>query len=327
MDAPPSAALSPSQRTQSTNASAAIRSRRSSAYDKAFRQHLIDHDIFPEGHEHADGLLGPEPSNLDSVHEELLARRASLSVSSFPQSAFREFKQGNNRATFENDVMAAVIPILCGDSSIPSKQHVLFTELEPITHEGGAVKPKPDFFDGTLLRDLSEAVRNDEGLRSKIIPTKHSSVPVAMNFYLEAKGPHGDASVAQMQACYVGAYGARAMHAMQNYGVTEPVYDGNAYTYSSTYHPTTGTLQIYAHHVTPPTTASHRPGYHMTQLRAFALTSDRETFIAGVTAFRNVRDLAKRHRDSFIQAANARALGVALAAQDDVGGANDHEDD
>lgn len=37
------------------------------------------------------------------------------------------------------------------------------------------------------------------------------------------------------------------------------------------------------------------------------MTDARETCVQGVTAFRNVRDLAKRHRDSFIASANAKA--------------------
>ena len=45
----------------------------------------------------------------------------------------------------------------------------------------------------------------------------------------------------------------------------------------------------------------------MTQLKGYTLTSDRETFVAGATAFRNARELAERHRRTFIRAANARA--------------------
>jgi hypothetical protein len=95
------------------------------------------------------------------------------------------------------------------------------------------------------------------------------------------------------------------MHALQNYGEEEPTYDGNAYTYSSTYH--AGTLKLYEHHVTAPTAPDGRPEYHMSQVKAYALTSDLETCVAGIGAFRNARDLAQRHRDEFIQGANARA--------------------
>lgn len=58
----------------------------------------------------------------------------------------------------------------------------------------------------------------------------------------------------------------------------------------------------------------------MTQLKAYALASDHETCVRGLTAFRNARDLAEQHRDSFIQAANARASrGVIAAAAAQVG--------
>ena len=40
------------------------------------------------------------------------------------------------------------------------------------------------------------------------------------------------------------------MHTLQNYRQTELIYDGSAYTYSSTYHD--GNLKLYAHHVTAP---------------------------------------------------------------------------
>ncbi|KAI0909599.1 hypothetical protein F4823DRAFT_421490 [Ustulina deusta] len=43
------------------------------------------------------------------------------------------------------------------------------------------------------------------------------------------------------------------------------------------------------------------------EAKAYALTSDRETFTDGATAFRNARDMAKQHRDKFMDAANTHA--------------------
>jgi len=43
-----------------------------------------------------------------------------------------------------------------------------------------------------------------------------------------------------------GAYGARAMHSLQNYGNASPLYDDNAYAVGATYHD--GQLKIYATH-------------------------------------------------------------------------------
>lgn len=253
-----------------------------------------------------------KPANTKEIKSELAQERASLSPSRFSERAFENFQRDSEDVVFEADVMATLIPVICGNPDIPNKQKVLFTTLEPITNKG-AVKPMPDFFDGALLRDISKDIRDDQALRSTVVPTKHPRVPVAPNLFLEVKGPDGTAGVAHRQACYVGAYGARAMHALQNHGVSEPAYDGNAYAYSSTYNE--GLLKLYAHHVTAPATAEGRPEYHMTQLNTYALTGDREGFLQGASAFRNARDLAKRHRDSFIQAVNIRAAqGGAVAA-------------
>jgi hypothetical protein len=175
---------------------------------------------------------------------------------------------------------------------------------------GPIVKAVPDFFDGARAGDIHTKIRNadEEGnLNKLIIPTKHASAPVAPNFFLETKAPRGGADVALRQALHDGAIGARAMHALQNYSAEEPTFDGNAYTYSSTYHAGTGTLQLYAHHVTPPTAPGGRPEYHMTQVDGWQMTGNIDTFRRGATAFRNARDSAQRHRDSFTQAANARA--------------------
>ncbi|KAK8147860.1 hypothetical protein G3M48_000890 [Beauveria asiatica] len=91
------------------------------------------------------------------------------------------------------------------------------------------------------------------------------------------------------------------MHSLQTYGDEKTFYDGNAHAFSSTYHD--GTLKLYTHHVTAPTAEGERPEYHMTQLRTFGMTDTRETFLAGATAVRNARDLARRQREDFVQTA------------------------
>ncbi|KAK3336769.1 hypothetical protein B0T19DRAFT_447641 [Cercophora scortea] len=296
-----------SRRTRSTPSTQATslstKSGKSSAYGPQFEQHLTDYGVYLEGYEYPDNRLTPEPGN----HPDISAPRPSLSPSLFDQSKFRDFKRKDARATFENNVMTTVIPIICGDADIPNQQNVLFTELKPVTSTyDDVVRPKPDFFDGTHIGDLDGKVRDPKGdMYPLIIPTKHPTVPVAPNFFLEAKAPRGAADVLKRQACYDGAYGARAMYALQNYGEEEPGFDGNAYTYSSTYH--AGHLQLYTHHVTAPTGPGGRPEYHMIKVKGFDMTSDRDAFVQGATVFRNARDLAQEHRNQFIQAANTRA--------------------
>lgn len=56
------------------------------------------------------------------------------------------------------------------------------------------------------------------------------------------------------------------MHALYNYLVDRPVYDGNTYAYSLTL--LGGYLTLYAHHLTAPAKSGEMAGYYITQLKA-----------------------------------------------------------
>lgn len=120
---------------------------------------------------------------------------------------------------------------------------------------------------------------------------------------MEGKGPEGRAAVAQRQAMFDGAVGARAMHHLQSYGQPEPVYDNNAYTMTCFY--CDGTLKMYTIHTTAPASPGGRPHYHMNHLRSFALTDRPDTFRGGAAAYRNARDWVKEnHRRKAIEDGN-----------------------
>ncbi|KAM3522944.1 hypothetical protein MY4038_008388 [Beauveria bassiana] len=297
-----------SRRTQSTKATTvSSKAKRSSAYDKDFEQNLIDNDIYPEGFEHRDGRSTPEPNNLDEIVKDLAHPRASLSPSQFSVSAFKSFRLANSRVISEGKVMADILPTIRGNSEIPNEGNLPFGNLESITN-GTTVDAVPDWYNGSYPKDINRTVRQE--LCKTIIPTSHGHAPAAPNFFVEAKAPRGGADVAKRQACLDGAVGARAMHSLQNYGEDEPVYDGNARTFSSTYHAGTGTLQLYAHHVTGPRAGEEPPEYHMTQIDSWGMTGNIDTFRRGAAAFRNARDLGCRQRETLVQAANARASQV-----------------
>ncbi|KAK7927824.1 hypothetical protein PG985_004822 [Apiospora marii] len=303
-----------SRPTPSTDAtSTTSKTRRSSAYNDDFEQHLCDNRIYLPQYGARDNRRPAKPDNLHDLLPRLSTSRPSLSPSRFDESAFEDFQQKNETRS-EGTVMRNVVPMIAGNPDIPNEGHLPFTNLASMTDET-TVKLVPDFFDGARAGDVHAHVRRD--LDQEIIPTRHMDVPVAPNFYLEAKGPKGGADVARRQACYDGAHGARAMHSLQNYGQAEVDYDNNAYTFSSTY--CAGTLSLYAHHVAAPAVANELPEYHMTQLDSFAMTGKPKTYIEGVTAFRNSRDLAQEYRDRFIQEANSRAReeGIPYAEPED----------
>ncbi|TFB01190.1 hypothetical protein CCMA1212_007032 [Trichoderma ghanense] len=272
-------------------------------YNRAFEQHLTDHAIHP--------TWRSRKPDLKDTKAALAVSRRSLSPSRFSISMFETFQGHNDRAKDENDVKAHVIPIIMGPTQHdhPMAMGTLFGNLEPLT-DGTLAPANPDIYYGTYPEELDRSIRGE--LAKIIIPSTMQDKPLAPNLFLEIKGPNGSTAVAARQARYDGALGARAMHALQNYGKGELEFDGNAYAFSSTYHD--GTLKIYTHHITAPSAPDLRPEYHMTQVNTWAMTGNIDDFCRGATAFRNARDLAKQHRDRFIQGANTRASQARTAA-------------
>lgn len=281
--------------TQQTRAT-----KRISPYDVGFEMQLTDHRIYPPLHDLAHGRTPPVPGNLGLIREALRTRRSSLSSSDAQKSKLSNF-QHLIRTRTESVLMRTVVPLIVGDSYYPNGGGVTFQNLNSLTG-GTTVLPTPDLYDGVSLAHLEIKVRQD--LNSIIVPHMQAFQPVAPNFFLEAKSISGSLAVAELQAVLDGAHGALIMHSIQNYLQAEPLYDGNAYAFSSIL--LGGFMTLYAHHVTAPRSAGQQPEYITTQLKSYALCDD-ETLLAGIGAFRNLRDLAKQYRDSFIEIANDRA--------------------
>lgn len=275
----------------------------SSTHDRAFDQHLTDHSIHDVG-------CSQKPK-LENVLTALSDPRPALLLPQVCKELFENFRSNNWQAKNEKDVVTHVIPIVmdeCEERS-PLVMNKRFGKLEPLT-DATIPLAKPDFSYGARSTRLNLSILSELSL----FISPGLNLPILPNFFLEVKGPDGRPSVATRQARYVGAIGARGMHSLQNYRQEEPIYDDRAYTFSSTYQD--GHLLLFAHHLTAPTVPGGRPEYHMTQLKSFSLTSDPETFIQGVTAFRNACDLAKRHRDTFIEGAESRHRQNATSEQD-----------
>ncbi|KAH7111464.1 hypothetical protein B0J13DRAFT_600453 [Dactylonectria estremocensis] len=187
-------------------------------YDRAFQQHLIDHNVFPPGYDR---------------------------------------------------VTASEMPIIEGDPGDTKcvASDVPFTNLDYLTG-GSRVCAKPDLYYGARPEQLHEDVR--QALSNLIVPSTQDDLPVVPNNFVGIKGPDGSLS---------------------SYGAAEPCYDNKAYALAWTYHG--GTLKAYANHPIQPSTPGAQPGYVMTRIKGWSLTSDLETFRQEAAAFRNGRDWAK----------------------------------
>ena len=296
-----------SSKTQTAATAATI-----STTHRNFQQNLIDHGVYPEEYEYPDGRVPPVPDNWEEINQRLTQPRSSLSPSQFSDGAFRKFKRADAQASKENKVTDSVIPIIegeigngrCVSGGIP------LTNFDHLT-DGTISSGNPDRFYGACPEQLNRRIRNE--LSDRIVPSTQQDLPIAPNFFLAAKGPDGNAAVARRQACYDGALGTRGIQSLQSYGQSEPVYDNKAYTITSIYND--GQLKLYTSHPGQPTGPGNRPEYYMHQVKAWAMTSDSDTFRRGATAYRNARDWTKEKRDGFIETANGRMPDTATESQ------------
>jgi hypothetical protein len=269
-----------------------------SSKDSAFEQALIDSGVYPPDYSSV------KPGNLEEMIGKLGQPRASLSPSKLSSEEFADFKKKNSEAKTEAEVMSQVFPMITGKANILSGYNQVFNNLEPLAHD--ISKPQPDYFNGSCPAEIRRKVRDD--LEKQIVPSNNRDCPALPNFFMEAKGPGGKPSEVKRQITQDLGVGARGMLRMQSYGLDAPIFDDTAHTFGSTYHD--GYIQLYAMHPTEPGDANRRSEYHTTKIRGFDLTDSLDTHRQGITAFRNLRDLAKERRDEFVAHANERADNV-----------------
>ncbi|KPM34284.1 hypothetical protein AK830_g12293 [Neonectria ditissima] len=276
------------------------KAKRNGPYDRNFEQHFIDYGIFLPDYEHHDGRDNPEPENIEEIRQALARHRPSLGHLS--KKDFKNFKKADSRVRRERDVIKFVIPIIedkdgdarCVAGGVP------FKNLYQLT-DGSLFAAGPDQYYGARPEQLHRRIRKK--LDNSIVPSTDKSVPIAPNFFLEAKGPASSPDVALRQSCYNGALGARGIHNLRAYAaVDKSPYDKKAYTLSASYQ--LGCLKLYASH--PVLVSDGQTQIVMTQVTAICLTGDLDSFRKGAAAFQNAVDWAKEQRDQIIKEANQR---------------------
>ncbi|RDA87724.1 hypothetical protein CP532_1788 [Ophiocordyceps camponoti-leonardi (nom. inval.)] len=267
-------------------------------YDSNFQQHLIDNGIYPHRYRFPDGHLPPMPANLDDIKYALAQPR--LWDPAAPDKKYKEFYQLDSAARRKSQVIRDILPMLAGDAEDEAciGRANPFINLDHLT-DGTLFAANPDKYYGAHPRQLASNMH--KALSSQVVPTR-SDAPVAPNYFVEARGQHGSAAIAQRQLCYDMALGERGQIALLSTGEPGPVYDHCAHTLGITYQ--SGAVRIYAMHALEPLTATSRPEYVMTQVDAFSMSGNARTFREGVRAFRNARDWARQQRDELIAQAN-----------------------
>lgn len=288
----------PTGTNPNTNSSKTKKSTKSSAYDNNFQRLLTERYVDPP-------LRANRPANLEQWKTRMKDPRASLSPSSFTETDHDAFLDDLERSKGEPEVMREVFIKIRGPAKYPSATDRPCGNWAPLlsqlSEEADLVTAQPDYCEGVAQDARNVQIRRD--LDSYIVPSLHSGVPFLPNFFVEAKGEEGSLAVARRQTCYDGALGARGMHHLQNYGL--PIaFDNNAYTITAVF--LSGRLDIYAHHLTRPEGPGPQPHYHMTPVFTCSLDASAESFREGVTAFRNLQDMAHEYREQFILGASLR---------------------
>ena len=269
-----------------------------SAYDSNLIQHLRQHSIIC----YDNDLRGPRPNNIDGITARL--REPRPDVATFGPDEFQDYMNIIYRAEGAL-VIDRLIEAMAGPQGAPKERDVEFRNLEPLT-EHAHLTPAPCALDAAAAGAIDDDVAWELSRSIVVLRADGENDDEARmlpNFIVDARGVWEAWDVVERaRACYHGAYAARAMHALQNYGRGEvPVYDGNAYAFTVTYDFEQGTLTIYAHFVTTPTVGgAGRPRFHMWQVGRYNMKGRLEEWQAGATAFRNARELAALWREEVI---------------------------
>ena len=122
------------------------------------------------------------------------------------------------------------------------------------------------------------------------MPTKGDAA-VLTNHFTEFKGPSAANYVADHQACYNGAIGARAVNELRSFSTDGSILDdNNAYTITSTY--CHGLLNIHTAHTTHQHGAP-QPERHTNRVGTWFLPQSSQQFREGVGAYRHSKEWAE----------------------------------
>ena len=296
---------SPTLKTKSNEkipANKTSNTKKSPPKDPNFQQRLNDDDIYPYNYKYPDGSRPPLPADWDATNQRLTRYRRSQSPSSFPVDKYQKFVDEDADAHNEDAVKTKVVSaLLHAMGAHEGAQHsIWFGNLDPMAKH--ITQTQPDYYYGAHPQQLDKQIRKDKKISKHIIPSSFTNLPIVPNLFMEAKGPNGLAAVLLRQACHDGAIGARAIHSLQAYGQDEAVYTNNISAISCTYH--VGVLKMYAHSVARPNGPGTNPQYLMHQVNGWVMTSNKESFLQGATAFKNAMDIAREYRNAAIEHAN-----------------------
>ena len=281
------------------NPKAVTRTAFTSPYDRAFSQHLIHHGVFPMNYTYPHGGSPPQPDNLEDIQKVITTRRASLATIS--NSELQDISRKLTGPKTESQVGEAVSMLrskredpACTSGSIPLRNFAALTD-------GTLTPPNPDVYYGARPEQFDSNLQSLLG--TLVIPSTDESKPILPTFFLALKSKRGTFEVAETQACYDGAFGARAIHALCSLIKGRHFYNNNAYTITAIL--VNGLLRVYSSHIFESRDPGRTTECALTRIGSWDC-EDPKTCLQGIQAYRNLVEWTGKGRNEIIYEAGKK---------------------
>lgn len=300
-----------------------------------FKQHLNDHRVHPFSP--GDGPV-PAPSDMANLVQLVngypIQQNAPLNPAyewqdgmvvnfqAFMAPRFDLFVNPRDDPDHLNRFFGQIMPVLDHPNlDLPKEILIRYSHVMRLTSRSVRA-PVPDFVDGALRTDLHPRALQDHRLRALIsvdgAARQRETELILPNFIFD-EGPHSQ------HACYAGAFGARAIHAMEcqrarlqaarsegedisSQPITTADIEVPSNTLAAAFSATLwqGVLCLYAHHVEEGEGAGAGLHVYMNRIGRYNMWNmyDPEGFRVGARAFANLRSFAQMVRDGAIDALN-----------------------
>ncbi|PHH76528.1 hypothetical protein CDD82_3952 [Ophiocordyceps australis] len=280
---------------------AKLPSEKSSMFDRAFAQHLRQHDVILPEHQGKGSSKISEPANKSTIIKELDKSRASLTPSKVNTEHLACFKKINDQGTIAT-MSRDALPIVEGTYKGPDRAPPFKAqELNTLTHlTDGTLPPiMPQRAHGSPPAKLHQQLRKD--FEHYVCPTIWENDGVVPNFFCELRESTANPDGLQRELGYNLTFGARAIHWLRGYSLGKgKEFDGRAYALGFTLQE--GNLTLYAGRVRK--NHAGDTGYVVTQLGSWVTSGTVDELRKGIKIYRNARDWADRMRQEVIEDAN-----------------------
>jgi hypothetical protein len=275
------------------------KSNKTGPYDANFEFRMKQFGIVTPTHEPLDGEPPvDEAANEADVVAHIERRRDDVISEEDIKFVRRAMGNSTNEAGLRDDVLPKLEVTRVHSHRAERGTEHLFSGLTPIVPDEQVAQAKPDVYYGARPESILPHVRI--ALHRHIMPAANEDAPAAPNFFIAIKGSEGSYGCAKRQALYYAALGARGIRSLETFRRPNLPFDGNIHAISVVLD--SRGIDIYGTYILNRNQGSSPITYASTLLGEYPM--QKNGCLAGIHAFRNACELARRIRNDAITTAN-----------------------